>query len=91
MSAGKEITPGRFLEPLHCGTQERMEERTESQVSESLFGPPRFLFIYFFSQMPKILNHRTIFEHFQSKTPAGDTFPVHIDFIIIMIFLFYVQ
>ena len=68
-----------------------MEERTESQVSESLFGPPRFLFIYFFSQMPKILNHRTIFEHFQSKTPAGDTFPVHIDFIIIMIFLFYVQ
>lgn len=29
--------------------------------------------------------------HFQSKAPAGDTFHIHMDFIIIMIFLFYVQ
>lgn len=39
--------------------------------------------------MPQIPNHSNIFEHFQSKAPAGGTFHVYIDFI--MMFLFHVQ
>lgn len=77
------------LEPLHCRTQERMEERTESQVFGTIVWYAQ-VFIYLFSQMPEILNHSNILNIFKAKFQQG-YFHVHTDFIIVMIFLFYVQ
>ena len=66
-----------------------MKERTESQVFGTIVWYSK-VFIYLFSQMPEILNHSNILNIFKAKLQQGH-FHVHTGFIIVMIFLFYVQ
>lgn len=66
-----------------------MEERTKAQVFDTIVLYSQVL-IYLFSQMSQILNHSNILNIFKAKLQQG-YFHVHIDFITVMIFLFYVQ
>ena len=66
-----------------------MEERAKAQVFDTIVLYSQVL-IYLFSQMSQILNHSNILNIFKAKLQQG-YFHVHIDFITVMIFLFYVQ